>query len=302
MATSTSVNSSYAGEVAGEIIGQAYKEMDTINKNAVSVLANIPFQTTIRKIEYANGRSDYACGFTPKGSVVLSEVVLAPKKIKNEAELCKEDWRQVWDTATMGFSAHNDKMPTDESQAFLSEMLADISQATDRDIWQGDAGVSGEFDGFIKKFQADGDVIAPTHAPLDKSNVIAQMELIQNSIPDALLQKDLVWACGYDVEKYFKQAVAGDDYNNQGVVGDKPLNFLGNDLLPLGGLPASTIVVYERKNLYFGTGLMQDHNRIDVKDMDESDLSGNIRYKMVYTAGVQYVNSEDIIYYGVASS
>ena len=291
MATSATVNSSYAGEVAGEIIGQAYKEMDTINKNAVSVLANIPFQTTIRKIEYANGRSDYACGFTPAGSVTLSEVVLAPKKIKNEAELCKEDWRQVWDTATMGFSAHNDKMPTDESQAFLSEMLADISQATDRDIWQGDAGVSGEFDGFIKKFQADVDVIAPTHAPLDKSNVIAQMELIQNSIPDALLQKDLVWACGYDVEKYFKQAVAGDDYNNQGVVGDKPL----------GGLPASTIVVYERKNLYFGTGLMQDHNRIDVKDMDESDLSGNIRYKMVYTAGVQYVNSEDIIYYGVAS-
>ena len=71
--------------------------------------------------------------------------------------------------------------------------------------------------------------------------------------------------------------------------------------MPLGGLPASTIVVYERKNFYFGTGLMQDHNRIDVKDMDESDLSGNIRYKMVYTAGVQYVNSEDIIYYGVAS-
>jgi hypothetical protein len=301
MATSATVNSSYAGEVAGEIIGQAYKEMDTIQKNAVSVLANIAYQTTIRKIEYANGRQDYACGFTPTGSVTLSEKQLTPKKIKNENELCKEDWRQVWDSASMGFSAHNDRMPADESQAFLAEMLADISEAVDQDIWQGDASNSGEFDGFVKKFQADANIVKPTYASLSKANILAQMELIMNSIPDALLKKDLVWACGYDVEKYYKQAVADGDYLNQGVVGDKPLDFLGYELTPIGGMPSSTIVVYERKNLYFGTGLMQDFNRVDVKDMDESDLSGNIRYKMVYSAGVEYVNSGEIVYYGVAS-
>jgi hypothetical protein len=31
--------------------------------------------------------------------------------------------------------------------------------------------------------------------------------------------------------------------------------------------------------------------------MDESDLSGQIRYKMVYTAGVQYANSAEIVWY-----
>ena len=42
---------------------------------------------------------------------------------------------------------------------------------------------------------------------------------------------------------------------------------------------------------------MADHNDIRVKDMDESDLSGMVRYKMVYTAGVQYVNPAEIIWY-----
>ena len=59
------------------------------------------------------------------------------------------------------------------------------------------------------------------------------------------------------------------------------------------------MVVYERKNLFFGTGLLADHNEIRMKDMDESDLSGQVRYKMVYTAGVQYANSDEIVYYGL---
>jgi len=58
------------------------------------------------------------------------------------------------------------------------------------------------------------------------------------------------------------------------------------------------MVVYDTKNLYFGTGLLQDHNEIKIADGDEyGRLDGQVRYKMVYTAGVQYANSEDIVFY-----
>src|SRR5210317_2072510 len=102
MPTNVTVSSSYAGKDAGVFIGQAFKEADTIAKGLVSVAADIDFQIPIKKIAYADGRTAYACGFTPTGSVTLSEKVLTPTKIKNEFEICKEDLRQIWSSATMG--------------------------------------------------------------------------------------------------------------------------------------------------------------------------------------------------------
>ena len=303
MATTVTVNSNYAGKDAGEYIGKAFKEADTLSKGLITVLPDIDFQLSVKKIAYSNGRQDYACGFTPAGSVTLSEKLLTPKKIKNELELCKEDFRQIWSSATMGFSAHNDNMPADVQTALLAEILADESLATETSIWQGDADNAGEFDGFIKLFTADANVIkanngiTPAAAAITKSNVMDELEKVYNAIPDALRGKQLTMAVSYNVVQAYKLAVGAADFRNEGNVGDKPLNYLGYDLVPVSGLPANTIVVFEKGNLFFGTGLLADHNEIRVKDMDETDLSGQVRYKMVYTAGVQYANSEDIIWY-----
>ncbi len=298
MATTTTVNSSYAGTVAGEIVGKAFKEADTIQRNLVTVLPNIPVKQVIRKIDYGNGRQDYSCGFSPAGSVTLAEVVLEPKKIKNEAELCKEDFRNVWDTASMGFSAHNDSMPADEESALLVEILADTAQATDSDIWIGDATDDGHFDGFIPKFLADATVIDVTAVAVTKANVISKIEAVMAAVPVALRRKtDLVFAVSNDVALFYQQALVSAGISNGLGGNDMQLRY-GNYVLEIvNGLPDSTMVVYQKKNLYFGTGLLSDHNEIRIKDMDDTDLSGTVRYKMVYTAGVQYVRGAEIVLY-----
>lgn len=298
MATTTTVNSSYAGTVAGEIVGKAFKEADTIQRNLVTVLPNIPVKQVIRKIDYGNGRTDYSCGFTPAGSVTLGEVILEPKKIKNEAELCKEDFRNVWDTASMGFSAHNDNMPVDEESALLVEILADTAQATDSDIWIGKATDDGHFDGFIPKFLADATVIDVTAVAVTKANVISKIEAVMAAVPVALRRKtDLVFAVSNDVALFYQQALVSAGISNGLGGNDMQLRY-GNYVLEIvNGLPDSTMVVYQKKNLYFGTGLLSDHNEIRIKDMDDTDLSGTVRYKMVYTAGVQYVRGAEIVLY-----
>jgi len=299
MATETTVNSSYAGTVAGEIIGKAFKEADTIQKGLVTILPNIPVKQVIRKIDYGNGRTDYSCGFTPAGSVTLDEVILEPKKIKNEAELCKEDFRNVWDTASMGFSAHNDNMPVDEEQALLVEILADTAQATDSDIWVGDATDDGHFDGFIPLFLGDATVIdVASPATITASNVVAEMQKASNAVPVALRRKtDLVFAISADVAQAYNNALITAGINN-GMGGQGQELYLGMYKLEIiNGLPANTMVIYQKKNLYFGTGLLSDHNEVRIKDMDETDLSGTVRYKMVYTAGVQYVRGAEVVLY-----
>jgi hypothetical protein len=299
MATTTTVNSSYAGTVAGEIIGKAFKEADTIQKGLVTILPNIPVKQVIRKIDYGNGRQDYSCGFAPAGSVTLDEVILEPKKIKNEAELCKEDFRNVWDTATMGFSAHNDNMPVDEEQALLVEILADTAQATDSDIWIGEATDDGHFDGFIPLFLGDSTVIdVASPATITASNVVAEMQKASNAVPVALRRKaDLVFAISADVAQAYNNALITAGINN-GLGGQGQELYLGMYKLEIiNGLPANTMVIYQKKNLYFGTGLLSDHNEVRIKDMDETDLSGTVRYKMVYTAGVQYVRGSEVVLY-----
>ena len=304
MPTTVTVNSNYTGSVAGEITGKSFKEADTIAKNLVDVLPDIDYQVSLRKIAYSDGRVDYACGFTPQGAVTLSERTLAPKKIKNEQEICKEDLRQIWSSATMGFSAHNDNMPTDVEQALLAEILADTAEATDRDIWQGDASNSGEFDGFLTLFDADGSVIkanngiTPSGNPITKSTVEAEFDKVTSAIPYALRRKNLAFIVSPDVaDAYSKYLIENGAANGLGGNANTGLVYGRYAIEVVNGLPDNTIVIYEVNNLKFGTGLLSDHNEVRIKDMDESDLSGQVRYKMVYTAGVQYVNPEEIVWY-----
>jgi len=121
--------------------------------------------------------------------------------------------------------------------------------------------------------------------------------LLLNAIPVAVRgSADLVIAVSEDVAFFYQQALVAAGISNGFGGADMELRYANFVLTPVNGLPANTLIAYERKNLYFGTGLMSDHNEIRIKDMDESDLSGNVRYKMVYTAGVQYANSNEIVW------
>jgi len=303
MATALTVSSNYAGKEAGAIIGKAFKEADTLSKNLVTVQPDIDFQVSLRLIQYSDGRQDYTCGFTPQGSVVLAEKLLTPKKIKNEFELCKEELRQIWSSATMGFSAHNDSMPADVEEALLAEVLADEAEAVDYSIWQGNAAVAGQFDGFIKLFTADAAIIKDGNgltgpgAATIPSNVVAHLALVKAAILAKLRRKSLIWAVSPDVaDAYDGALISAGVTNGLGGNANTAQVYGRYTLETVNGLPDNTIVVYERKNLVFGTGLLADHNEVRIKDMDESDLSGQVRYKMVYTAGVQYANSEEIVW------
>ncbi len=304
MATNLTVNSNYVGQVAGEIVGASFKEADTIGKNLVTVLPDVDFQVSLRKISYSNGRTDYSCGFTPEGAVTLSEKLVTPKKIKNEQEICKEDLRQIWSSASMGFSAHNDNLPKDVEAALLNEILGDTAEATDADIWQGDASNDGSFDGFTTLFAADagiikaGNGITSLGAAVTKATVVAEIEKVLNAIPVSLRRKkDLVIGVSNDIALAYQQALVSAGISNGLGGADMELRYGSYKLEVINGLADNTFVVYQVKNLYFATGLMADHNEIRIKDMDESDLTGMVRFKMVYTAGVQYVNPSEIIWY-----
>ena len=298
MATKVTVTSNYAGKEAGAIIGQAFKEADTIQKGFITTFENINFKLNLRKIELTGGKRAYSCGHVPAGAITLSEKVLEPIKFKDDFEVCKEDFRAQWSEESMGASAHNDNAPKDIMDAILVEKLAQTAEELDFNIWNGDAKNTDEFDGFLKLFAADADVIdVNLPAATTEANVEAYLKLALAAVPISLRRKTLKVGVSPDVALAYSFYLISKGISN-GLGGDAntTLKFGKYDLVEINGLPASTIVIAEPKNLIFGTGLLADHNDVRLVDQDETLLNGKVIGTMVYNAGVQYYNGEEIVW------
>lgn len=298
METHLNIDTNFVGTVAGEYIGEMIKEANTISQGLVTVLPNITAPQFVRKVETATGFVDYVCGWNPAGSVTLSEKELAPKKIKWDSELCKEDFRQLWTAAEMGFSAHNDSLPQTEQGAILADMGKRIARKVDVDIWEGD-GLTGNFAGLIPALQADADVIGvSTPVAITASNVEAELARFINEIPDAVIgAAGLVLGVSTNVARALRTKQGSYARANGTFTNPSEFEFNGYTLTEIKGLNANTMVAYDKAQVFFGTGLLADHNEIKVKDMDESDLSGQVRMKVVMTGGVQYAYGGEIVLY-----
>ncbi|MEM9823234.1 MAG: hypothetical protein AAF985_19290 [Bacteroidota bacterium] len=311
MPTTTTVSSNYSGKEAGAIIGASFKEADTIAKGLVTVAQNVNSQLNLRRIRYTNGTTAYTCGHTPAGAIILNERVLTPLKFKNDFDVCKEDFRSTWSSDLIGDSAANPNMAEDIQAAILGEVLGAHAEKLDSDIWNGDNTLdTSQFDGFIKQFTADADVVKlnNTGTAVDATNVLDEMAKVRAAIPVALRRKNLVFAISPDVADLYAQSLIENRISNGLNAGIDTQD--GVDMVYgrygvriINGLPDNTMVVYESKNLVFGTGLLGDHNEVSIVDEDTIPLfTGLVRGKLVYNAGVNYYNSEDIVYYLATAS
>lgn len=308
MATTTTINSNYTGTAAGQIIGQAYREADTIRLGLVTMLENVGYQTHVRKIALGSGRTAYACGFTPNGSVTLSERTLTPVKVKDDMQWCKEDFRVQWSEATMGASARNPNMPADVMEAIQLEWLKNTAQFADATIWQGNNTTNAEeWDGFETLWTADASVIKPT-APsgtpaLDEDSVLTHLKVALEAVPVAVRRYPLIVAVAPDVFQYYWFYLTSRGILNDGNASEKQVRFGKYMITEVNGMSDNKIAVFNSDNLFFGTGLDEDFNTVALVDEDNDIglLTGQVRGKMVYSGGVQYANSEDIVYYNAVA-
>jgi hypothetical protein len=298
MPTTVTVTSNYAGKEAGAIVGQAFKEADTISKGFITTFENINFKLNLRKIELTGGKREYTCGHVPAGAITLSEKVLEPKKFKDDFSVCKETFRAQWSEESMGASAHNDNAPKDIMDAILVEKLAQTAEELDDNIWNGDASNNDEFDGFLKLFLADSEVIDVDLEVVTEANVETELKKALNAVPVAIRRKSLKVGVSPDVyQDYSFYLISKGITNGLGGDANSTPKFGKYDLVEINGLPDNTIVIAEPKNLIFGTGLLADHNEVILKDEDEIGLlTGLVRGTMVYNAGVNYYNGAEIVW------
>ena len=303
MATTTNVSSNYVGKEAGAIIGAAFKEADTLRLGLLTVAENVNYKLNLRKIAYADGTVDYACGFTPEGTITLSEKQLVIEKLMNPVQVCKEDFRQTWSEDSMGASASNPNAPADIMEAISLEMLSSQAAKIDTDIWTGLAATAGEFSGLIEQFTADGSIIKANNgitaigAVTTEANVEANLKAALDAVPVAIRRADLTVAVSPDVFQAYWFYLVSKGIANDGNAEPKQTRFGRYTLTEVNGLPDNTIVIFEKKNVVFATGLQSDFNELSFVDEDEIGLlTGQVRGKIVYGASVGYYNSAEIVW------
>ena len=307
---SLSITTTYAGEFAGKYVSAALLSGNTIANNLIEVKPNVKFKEVLKRVDLSGAIANASCDFTDAGTVALTEKIIEPKELQVNLELCKTPFKSDWEAVSMGYSAH-DNLPSTFSDYFIGLMAEQIAEQTETDIWSGAAG-AGTFDGFKTLLNADAGHTGAKKIvgeAITSSNVIAQLELVEAQIPNSVYDKeDLFIYASQNVFRAYKSALGGFQANGQGASGymaqgqNQDIDvqyFNGVKIVACNGLADNNIIVSQKSNLFFGTGLLSDHNEVKVLDMADLDGSKNVRFIMRYTAGVQYAVVDDIVSYGL---
>ena len=304
---SLSITSTYSGEFAGKYVSAALLSGNTIANGLIEVKPNVKHKEVLKRVSLSGAIANASCDFTDAGAVVLTERIIEPKELQVNLELCKTPFQSDWEAISMGYSAH-DNLPANFSDYFIGLMAAEIAAQTETDIWSGTAG-AGTFDGFstlltAATLPAGQDITGTT---VDAANVIAELGKVADAVPSSLYgNEDLYIYVSQNIFRAYKRALGGFSANGVGANG---VNGLGNNqdidvqyfdgikVVAANGLADDTMVSTLKSNLFFGTGLLADHNEIKVLDMADLDGSKNVRFIARYTAGVQIAVLEDVVFY-----
>jgi hypothetical protein len=298
MATNTSITTTYAGEFAGKYISAALLSASTIENGGIEVKPNIKYKEVIKKIATDDVLKDATCDFDPTSTVTLTERIIQPEEFQVNLQLCKKDFRSDWEAVQMGVSAF-DSLPPSFADFLIAHVAAKVAQKNETNIWSGTNATAGEFDGLVTLMTADADVIDVVGTTVTAANVIAELGKVVDAIPSTLYGKeDLNLYVSQNVARAYVRALGGfgaaglgaNGTNAQGTQwwNNGSLSFDGVTIFVANGLGDNYIVAAEKSNLFFGTGLLSDHNEVKVIDMADIDGSQNVRIVMRLTAGVQY--------------
>ena len=304
---STSITTTYAGEFAGKYISAALLSADTLEGGGITIKPNVKYKEVMKTLSTNALVKNAACDFADQSVVTLAERILQPEEFQVNLELCKKDFRSDWEAIEMGYSAF-DTLPPSFADFLLGHIAAKVAQKTESNIWQGATANAGEFDGFEALLAADATVVDVTGTTVAAANVITEMGKVVDAIPTSVYGKEdlYIYVASNVARAYIRalggfgaQGLGGSGVNNEGTTwfNGADLAFDGVKLFVCSGMSDNTMIAAQKSNLYFGTGLLSDHNEVKLIDMADLDGSQNVRVVMRFTSGVQFGIGADIVLY-----
>ena len=149
---------------------------------------------------------------------------------------------------------------------------------------------------------------------LTAGNIQTEMNLVVDQIPNELYaDPNLKLYIPLQAYKFYVQSLSGFGTQGQGAAGVNAqgsnqtmdmnaMVFNGVPLFVCNGMSNNKMICTTKDNLVFGTSLLADSNLVKVLDMEDIDLSSNVRFALRYSAAVQFIFGEEIVTYGIVNS
>jgi len=305
----TTITSTYAGEFSGKYISAALLSSPTLDKGLIEIKPNVKYKDVIKKVSATSVIANADCSFSDGSTITLTERVLQPEEFMVNIELCKKDFVSDWEAIEMGYSFLNQNLPPKFSDFIIGHVAGLVAEKTEQNIWGGVNANAGEFDGFTVLMAADSDVNDAdngSNTEFTSSNIVTLLENVVDALPSAVYGKEdlkiyvpkAAWQSYIrHLGGYASGGVGAAGVDNRGALWyneGNALSFDGIEVVLASGMPSDHIVAGQKSNLFFGTGLLSDHNEVKLLDMGDLDGSQNVRVIMRFSAGVQYGIGSDL--------
>lgn len=315
MANATVAVGTYAGEAARPYVAAAILSADTIANGYVSVLQNVHSKAVLRKFSGAAIQANDDCAFsTPAaGQLTLGESVLTATALKVNEQVCNENLRATWEGTQM--NGQNSAAPADFTTYVAQYVAAKVAESIEGNLWQGNYDADGSGAGTIAYSSFDGlcEVIKDAAGSLgyngtaagaftaDADGTTGILTHLDDAVHNApsTVQSDNGSVVYMSRKSLFllQRAMAGLGTTTISPVfvgSERPLSYLGFNIVAPAGMPNDTIIFANPNQLYFGTDLLTDH--INASILNLRDVTGDdvTRVIMQFSGGAQIVDAGSI--------
>jgi hypothetical protein len=297
MPTTTSLTTTYAGELAGEIVAKAL--LSNVSTQYVTMKPNVPYKSVVRKIDDTVTFAAGTCDFTPTGTITLTERILTLEEFQVQRQICKKDFFIDWTTADV----MSGRVNTQIQDAIIGRLVGGIAAANETIMWSGVNATAGQYDGFETLVKAGGSgAVSAGSGALSDTNIIATIWDVINTAPAAVkgaAEKPALYMGQAAWEAYMQAQIAAG--NGWYLTGGPEVSrrFVGMyEIYVCPGMTANNIIFSQPSNLMLGTWQENQMNEVFILDMQNLDGSQNVRYGARFYLGAQIAVGEDITYWG----
>tara|TARA_R110002096_G_scaffold426615_1_gene636653 strand:- start:199 stop:1146 length:948 start_codon:yes stop_codon:yes gene_type:complete len=310
LGTTHNINSSFTGKAAAGYMSAALLSGKSLASGAIDIRDNIQYKEVIQVLSSdANLIQSGVCDFDPSGTLNTTEIVLEPKEIMVNLEVCAKNYRSGYESLQM--KGINSKMPQNLGQFILEHVVQKTAAGLESAIWTGTTAGNIPFDGFEVLAAANADVIDVAKAAITATNVTTELGKVVDAIPSTIYGKeDLYIYVSTAIYQAFVRSLGGfgaansanattgvDDKMSQWYRNQQELYFDGIKLISCPGLTSTDMFATTSSNLIFGTSLFSELNQSSIIDMGPIDGSQNSRVILRGSAGVALGIGSEVVFY-----
>lgn len=275
------------------------------SKEAFRLIPNVKSKIKLGELAIGNILGDADCSFSSAGGEgVLNQKAFEVNAIKINLEYCQRTFEINYLSQLLRPGSNNDEILPATVESFLLDQVAlKVSADTEQLVWKGNTTGTASYplslyDGLEKQLLADAAVIDVVSTTLSKANIIAQLGLVYDAIPETIIgAEDLRIFLSPSALRFYREALAEASSEANFMQNYTELHFLDVKLSVAPGISTNKMVAARTSNILLLTDLMSDFE--DIQILPQKSVTGVPVVRMIgeFKFGVGYIFGSEIVFY-----